>query len=735
LSSSNTPVQGDNIQITWSLNDDDTGVSVTRAAASTALVAIGPIPSDAGCSSLTKPPEFLGYSGTYPYPVTTLSTSGSGITPGPQFAFAWSTTNFNAGCYFFELDLDSHQFEQSTALELLIYVSDSSPHLTTTTLPNGVVGSAYSNTLFEAGGVSPFTWSYTGSLPSGITLGASTGTVSGTTCVAGNYSFTAKVTDKNSNYGTQALMLQIQQANTTTGVVSNANPSVFQQMVTFTVTVAPQYSCTPTGTVTLLDGVSAIASNLPLTGGIATFTTSALSVGVHSITASYSGDANFNSSNSVVWSQTVNKASTMISINSVSPSPVFVGQPITVSYTFSVVAPGAGSPTPPSGNITVLASDKSSCVAVVGTGMCTLSPAPTTAGNVTFAVAYSGDANFIASGANGNYTVYQLVFTAQPSNTGVGLTITPAVVVTAEDSSNNTLTTFAGGITLAVGSGPGTLSGTIPQIAVNGVATFSDLSINQIANGYTLVASPTGGVPAATSNVFNIDTFYVDGNGNFGTLDLPTGIVTQIGTGTVPGNTGLDLTPAPGLQVYEYNMSNELVQITPSTGAATVVGTGTLPDPANTTTGGLTNGSYFGIDMVTGNLYSINLTTGATTLVGPTSTALVSAGCSFETSLAGSATVLYYTIGSTGGDGTGCTATAFPDTLYQINPTTGVTTLIAQVTVSGSGVNEFVGSTFVGGTLYGFTSAGQEYSIIPATGVATFLTDTTALIFGAGSSN
>jgi hypothetical protein len=66
-----------------------------------------------------------------------------------------------------------------------------------------------------------------------------------------------------------------------------------------------------------------------------------------------------------------------------------------------------------------------------------------------------------------------------------------------------------------------------------------------------------------------------------------------------------------------------------------------------------------------------------------------------------------------------------------------VTTTIGQVTISGSGVNAFVGSTFVGGALYGFTSVGsggQEYAINPATGVATFLNNTTAPIIGAGSS-
>jgi hypothetical protein len=292
----------------------------------------------------------------------------------------------------------------------------------------------------------------------------------------------------------------------------------------------------------------------------------------------------------------------------------------------------------------------------------------------------------------------------------------------AQDSGNNTLLSFTGGITLGIGSGPGILSGTTTQNAANGVASFGDLSVNKVANGYTLVASPNGGLAAATSNAFNIDTFYVDGPGNFGTLDLATGVVTQIGSGTVPGSTGLDLTPS--LSVYEYNASNQLIQITPSTGAATLIGSGTLPNPGFTTTGGLTNGSYFGIDAISGNLYSIDLATGATTLVGPTATAQRPQGCGFETSLAGSANVLYYTVGY---GGTTCSV-PMNDTLYQINPTTGATTTIGQVSVNG-----FVGSAFVGGMLYGFTAGEQEYAINPATGVATFLTNTTAQIFGAGS--
>lgn len=722
-------VQGDIVPVTWTLTDDfyipvgtawagaHPGNAVTNLAAST-LIARGPLPGN--CTS--SGPTTILSKGT---PQSGASTFVNTNPSTGLFTFNWDTDTFCAGSYTLELDLDSGQTFTSSPLQLSIDVNDQdTPRITTLTLPPGTVGLAYNDTLSEEGGTPPLTWTVSG-LPSGISQQpAGSPNLSGTTCVAaGSYAVNATVTDSKLNSGSQAFTLQINKANTTTSVLSNANPSVFQQMVTFTVTVAPQYSCTPTGTVTLSDGGSPIASNLPLTGGIATFTTSALSVGPHSITASYSGDANFNSSNSGVWSQTVNPAQTQIVVNSVSPSPAFVGQPITVSYTFAVVAPGAGSPNPPSGNITVSAGDGSCMAAAVqGAGMCTLSPTPTAAGTYTLTINYPGDGNFVASGFNGNYTVYQLVFTTQPSNTGVGLTMTPPVQVAAQDATNTTLASFTGGITVAIGSGPGTLSGTTTQNAVAGVATFGDLSINKIANGDTLTAAPSGGVPDATSSAFNIDTFYVDNQGNFGTLDLATGVATQIAAGTATGSTGMDLTP--GLQVYEYNTSNELVQITPSTGMATPVGPGTIPDQA--TTGALTDGSYFGIDAVTGNLYKIDLTTGATTQVGdvPTGAAVLPAGCNLDSSLSGSAgspSVLYYTIGYTG-----ASCTAFPDTLYQIDPTSGATTTGVQVTISGSGVNAFVGSTFVGGTLYGFTAGGQEYTIDPATGVATLLTSTTA---------
>ena len=83
---------------------------------------------------------------------------------------------------------------------------------------------------------------------------------------------------------------------TTTALGSSLNPSHFGQSVTFTATVTSTYGAIPDGDlVTFFDGTTTLAS-VPLTGGVATYTTSSLSVANHIIKATYSGDSTFASS-------------------------------------------------------------------------------------------------------------------------------------------------------------------------------------------------------------------------------------------------------------------------------------------------------------------------------------------------------------------------------------------------------------------------------------------------------
>ena len=77
----------------------------------------------------------------------------------------------------------------------------------------------------------------------------------------------------------------------------------------------------PTGTVTFDDG-STVLGTVALTNGTASFTTSSLAVGTHSIKAVYAGDTNFKSSTSAVLKQVVNSSSDLVMAVTVAPSVV-----------------------------------------------------------------------------------------------------------------------------------------------------------------------------------------------------------------------------------------------------------------------------------------------------------------------------------------------------------------------------------------------------------------------------
>jgi hypothetical protein len=75
----------------------------------------------------------------------------------------------------------------------------------------GSVGKAYSAAYAVVGGTGPYTYSIvSGSLPAGLSLSSSTGTISGTPTVAGTYTFTAKVVDSKGKSDTTTCTLTIQ---------------------------------------------------------------------------------------------------------------------------------------------------------------------------------------------------------------------------------------------------------------------------------------------------------------------------------------------------------------------------------------------------------------------------------------------------------------------------------------------------------------------------------------------
>src|SRR6185436_6346822 len=78
--------------------------------------------------------------------------------------------------------------------------------ITTSSLPGGTVGTVYSQAAVATGGTTPYTWSVsTGSLPAGLSLNTSTGSITGTPSAIGTSNFTLRVADAGTQTATQAL--------------------------------------------------------------------------------------------------------------------------------------------------------------------------------------------------------------------------------------------------------------------------------------------------------------------------------------------------------------------------------------------------------------------------------------------------------------------------------------------------------------------------------------------------
>jgi len=85
--------------------------------------------------------------------------------------------------------------------------------ITTASLPIGEVNAAYAQTVEAAGGTEPYTWSLqSGALPTGLTLNATTGAITGTPTVAGDYAFTVAVADDANVTATHAFSMFIASA-------------------------------------------------------------------------------------------------------------------------------------------------------------------------------------------------------------------------------------------------------------------------------------------------------------------------------------------------------------------------------------------------------------------------------------------------------------------------------------------------------------------------------------------
>ncbi|MFZ2054567.1 MAG: FG-GAP-like repeat-containing protein [Candidatus Aminicenantales bacterium] len=395
----------------------------------------------------------------------------------------------------------------TTPREELSYTSSATKLvISTSSLPDGVVGAPYSAALMADGGTAPYTWTLnSGALPDGLSLGYG-GVISGTPTAAGIYHFIIRVDDSTGDFDTQELSLFIDDdgqadplAITTTYLPSGVLYNWYGAKLEATGGVWPRTwslasGSLPPGLGLDSDGVisgtiekepyvdppKTYSFSVVVTDGAGTSSPSkALSITVNLSTGNYltiSGmvyDENGDPLNGVVMRGLPN-------------TPISGANGTPGSYEDELPEFWSGTVTPFLGEYAF--SPASRTYSVLGSAQ----------SNQDYSVGAGGSAS-------------QLAFSQQPGSAIAGGTIMPAVTVEIQDVAGNLATTATNTVTLSLDANPGeaVLTGTTSKEAVAGIATFNDLSLDQNGTGYTLTAASSG-LAGATSSPFDIVTAGTD---------------------------------------------------------------------------------------------------------------------------------------------------------------------------------------------------------------------------------
>ena len=338
--------------------------------------------------------------------------------------------------------------------------------------------------------------------------GGGQASVSTSTLAVGSHAITAAYTSSNPNTldssGALAGGQSVQPAATQTGVTSSRNPSELGQAVTFTaqVSTVPPGAGTPGGTVQFSDNGTGLGAPQPLDGsGRASVTTSGLTVGAHTITATFTPAGGTHSGSSGSMNQTVERARTTLTYDGATSGdfhdPVVLAATLTRQYDASPIA----------GKTVRLTLASQSCEAITnatGRASCPVTPQEP-AGGYTVVASFAGDAGSQPSSDSKPFTVTR----EQTSLTYTGDTVIAnggtarASALLKEDDGAPAIAGRS--VTFTLGSGATAQSCT----ALTDAAGRAACDINA-------VAQPLG--PGSVRTVFAQDAYYLASSDNDSTI-------------------------------------------------------------------------------------------------------------------------------------------------------------------------------------------------------------------------
>jgi hypothetical protein len=258
---------------------------------------------------------------------------------------------------------------------------------------------------------------------------------------------------------------------TSTVLTPSANPSPFGSNLTLTATVTSAGG-TPTGMVTFYDGVTSLGTGAVNGAGVAILNISTLSIGSHSLTASYGGDAGHSASSSASFAETISKIASSVGVLS-SLNPSTLGSSVTFTATVSATS---GTP---AGSVTFLDGASPLATVVLVGGSAAYTTSALTGGSHTINVNYGGNGTYFGSTGS----------VVQNVTTGSTIAFNPTVYFKLEDGGNATLTvTRTGGNT--------TGSASVQYATTNGTAVAGVR--------YTTSTGTVNFGPSETSKTFDV---------------------------------------------------------------------------------------------------------------------------------------------------------------------------------------------------------------------------------------
>lgn len=327
------------------------------------------------------------------------------------------------------------------------------------------------------------------------TLSGGAATFSTSTLLNGIHTITVSYggssTDLSSTSGT---LVQTVQDTTAIALTSSLNPSIYGQSVTLTAIVTATHAGTVTGTVTFMDGTTALGTGTINTAGKVTFSTGTFAAGSHSLTGVYGGDGLDAGSTSATLTQTVNKDTTTTTLTS-SLNPSVYGQSVTLTAT---VTAKHGVST--SGTVTFMDGTTTLGTATIGSAnQATLATSTLGAGSHSLTAAYGGSANDAA----GTSAALTQTVTQATSTTSLGSSVNPSTYGQAVGFTATITSAHGGPVNGSVTFKDGTT--TLATATVDSATNQAGFSTTTLAPGTHTLTAVYGGSTndaASTSGTF-----------------------------------------------------------------------------------------------------------------------------------------------------------------------------------------------------------------------------------------